>query len=256
MATHITNDGTFEIDLTPRNHEKLSQTDLESQENVSLLPQEERHNILHNSKSSKGLTRAWFIISRLCIATLVIWAIIDLGLRAYTSFTAPPKTCYCGKTPEDAIAMGCTYDHLAGAWLPQHCYDEGLVKIFEDPKEVGIHNWTYTIWPDIHNEISIQDVSLRGCIPSETENPDVCAVGITTDWHMTHCLYLWWKLARSQSNGKVASERYRDEHHVRHCVRAMMEKMEDLPEYNVITGRTRVWMFKDHLDGGLTLDGN
>ncbi|KAF2230170.1 hypothetical protein EV356DRAFT_350064 [Viridothelium virens] len=217
-----------------------------SHENVSLLSQEEQKALDNQYLTPlKSSTCFWSILFRILIVGLVSWGLIDLGLRTYSFVTAADQTCYCGTNPKEAIAKGCLYDHLAAAWLPESCRDEELMRIWDDIGRVGQHNWTYYKYPENTQQLSTEEVSMLGRIMDGAPEDRLAVTSVTTDWHMSHCLYLWWKLVRSPSTGRAMSPRYSDEHHVKHCIHAIVEKLEALPDYHEVTGRTRVWMFPD-----------
>jgi hypothetical protein len=185
------------------------------------------------------------------VACLAAWGLFNLCQQAWWHLTAKSRlSCYCGKTPIEAVARGCTYDHLAAAWLPKHCRDDGLLKMFEQIGVENGHNWTYYNYPEMTTELSIEEVSMRGIIFNGTDDAarilEVAGiVYITTDWHMSHCLYLWWKLSRAMLNGTVMSPRYRDEGHVKHCIAAVWDLFKFMPDPQNVTGITGVFMFPD-----------
>lgn len=41
------------------------------------------------------------------------------------------RGCYCGTSSTEAKSMGCKYDSLAAAWLPEHCRDDELTAEFD-----------------------------------------------------------------------------------------------------------------------------
>jgi hypothetical protein len=132
-----------------------------------------------------------------------------------TSESESGYKCLCGNSVREAKAMGCKFDSLAMAWLPEHCRDEELTAEFERAGPGG--HWTY--WTDAKHtsEISIEDISIQG------ENPDFW-FHMTGHWHAVHCLYYWLKQFRSRSNGKMVEPTSDSIHHIRHCHKMILNE--------------------------------
>ncbi|KAL7914413.1 hypothetical protein GGI35DRAFT_467519 [Trichoderma velutinum] len=151
-------------------------------------------------------------------------------------------SCYCGKTPTEAASRGCIYDHMAAAWLPNRCHDEGLVKIFEELADG--HNWTYFNYPELTKELSIAEVSSLAGVGVEIKD-GVGVVRTTIDWHLSHCLYTWWKLTRVASTGTLMGPKYSNEEHVKHCIHEVWKHLKQLSYLNKLSSITGVYLFPE-----------
>jgi hypothetical protein len=69
------------------------------------------------------------------VFALAIWGLIDASSRllhwSKANLNGGTPHCWCGTSDEEAMTMGCRYDHLAVDWLPQSCIDDELVKEFD-----------------------------------------------------------------------------------------------------------------------------
>ncbi|KAL6825611.1 hypothetical protein J3E69DRAFT_355598 [Trichoderma sp. SZMC 28015] len=155
---------------------------------------------------------------------------------------ARQPSCYCGKTPTEASSRGCIYDHMAAAWLPNRCRDEGLAKIFEEL--ANGHNWTYFNYPEVTKELSIAEVSSLAGVGVEIKD-GVGVVRTTIDWHLSHCLYTWWKLARVASTGTLMGPKYSNEGHVKHCIQEVWKHLNRSSGLDKLSSITGVYLFPE-----------
>lgn len=141
---------------------------------------------------------------------------------------APAQGCYCGTNSKEALAMGCKYDSLAAAWLPEHCRDDELTEEFDHSGDgpngtvsstsnfptiinsLSFTQWLY--WKDTHHTIPLapEDVQWLGDIPDARFHMDY-------SWHEVHCLFYWRKEHRFRYNGKTLDPRSDSEEHIKHC---------------------------------------
>ncbi|PZD26022.1 hypothetical protein A1F97_10954, partial [Pyrenophora tritici-repentis] len=144
------------------------------------------------------------------IVALALYGLADLVQRAHDAFTSKKdNSCYCGRSVAEATAMGCQYDLLASAWLPDWCRDKELSAEFDQAGPGPGGAWDY--FADSNGTIPI--------VPSE--------VGLiadtnkfyhtTNEWHIVHCVYYWRKQYRSRLIGTVVEARYDNEGHIKHC---------------------------------------
>jgi hypothetical protein len=124
--------------------------------------------------------------------------------------TAPTiAPCDCGNSTAEAVALGCKYDSLAAAWLPEHCRDDELTAEFERSGPGVDGKWTY--WTDSSHtkEISIEDIAKMG-------GSQEFRFHMSGHWHVIHCIFYWRKEHRAHFNGKMVEPWSDSEKHIKH----------------------------------------
>lgn len=94
----------------------------------------------------------------------------------------------CGSSPAEARSLGCVLDLLAMSWVRPACYDKELTEEF-----LNIRNWTWTTDPWGKHPISRFDVL----------NGDWEYVYVDHWYHVTHCAFLWRRMARAIHSGNL-----------------------------------------------------
>lgn len=86
---------------------------------------------------------------------LLLYTLAILGLfaivREVNTLAASPRlgsqgrsvSCSCGKSVAEALKLGCKYDLLASAWLPEQCRDDELSAEFDRSGPGPNGEWTY-----------------------------------------------------------------------------------------------------------------
>ncbi|PYI06678.1 hypothetical protein BO78DRAFT_294227, partial [Aspergillus sclerotiicarbonarius CBS 121057] len=118
-------------------------------------------------------------------------------------------SCWCGTSDQEALAMGCRYDHLAVDWLPPHCIDDELTAEFDLSGPGPDGEWPYF---KHHN----------GTGPVGTAELDGYAEAAvdyytTRQWHIAHCVFTWRKQFRARFTGKMVEPWNDNEEHIVHC---------------------------------------
>jgi hypothetical protein len=134
--------------------------------------------------------------------------------------TVELRSCDCGKSIEEAVALGCKYDSLAAAWLPEHCRDDELTEEFERSGPGVDGKWTY--WTDSAHtkEISVEEIAKMAGDPNGRFH-------MTGHWHVVHCIFYWRKEHRARFNGKMVEPRSDSEGHVKHCGNIILDPGRD-----------------------------
>ena len=73
----------------------------------------------------------------------------------------------------------------------------------------------------------------------------VGVVRTTTDWHLSHCLYMWWKLSRTGTTRTIMGPKYSNEGHVKHCITSIWKHLNRLPDLQNVESVTGVYMFPE-----------
>ena len=133
-----------------------------------------------------------------------------------------PGGCVCGNSVAEARRMGCKYDSLAAAWLPEHCRDDEITAQFEAEGPDGA--WGYYADADMTIPLTVDEVSLLADNKSAT-------FWMSARWHMVHCKYYWLKMWKAQFTGITIEPRNNHEGHIRHCAEVMKG-----PEWVTIAG--------------------
>lgn len=130
----------------------------------------------------------------------------------------------CGITPSDgtaadALARGCVYDIISGAWVPPACHDPALELDFL------AHQPPWQWWADAERtrELSLADMKATGGVHGT-------GYFVTPEYHDYHCAYTWRKLHRA-----LQAHRWIDSHigqmsHTNHCSSTIYRDRREEPQ--------------------------
>ena len=139
-------------------------------------------------------------------------------------FESMSSDCSCGYTMEDALALNCTFDVFAAAWVPPSCSDKILNEKF-DAIGPGLNGtWPYFKYKNGTQPLDLNEVQV---MINQT-------IYTSRRWHVAHCLFYWIKEWRARELGRKLEERYYSLYHVTHCVGYILENDVDWDE---ITGQ-------------------
>lgn len=143
------------------------------------------------------------------------------------------RTCDCGSSVAEARRMGCRYDSIMTAWLPDHCRDDELIDRFNHAGPDG-GEWEY--WSDLDKtrRLSMDEVGALADVDG--------SFYVSNLWHTRHCSYTWLKLWRSRWTLVQMSLREDTENHILHCMK-MVESREALDR---VTTASDVSLQADH----------
>ncbi|PYH67941.1 uncharacterized protein BO88DRAFT_464744 [Aspergillus vadensis CBS 113365] len=110
----------------------------------------------------------------------------------------------CGTSPAEARSLGCVLDLLAMSWVRPACYDKELTEEF-----LAVRNWTWTTDPWGKHHLS----------KSEVLNGDWEYVYVDHWYHVTHCAFMWRRMARAVHAGNLGVlDSYTAAYdHIEHC---------------------------------------
>jgi len=176
------------------------------------------YNVGSKAHSRPKIASALRIMKYSLVALLSVWGFISIFmtmLRQVPVFNGYPFSparhgCYCGTSSTEAKSMGCKYDSLAAAWLPERCRDDELTAEFDRSGDGPNGTWLY--WRDTHHTIPItpEEIQYLGDTPGARFHMDY-------SWHEVHCLFYWRKEHRFRFNGKILDPRSDSEEHIKHC---------------------------------------
>ncbi|KAK2010902.1 hypothetical protein LZ32DRAFT_562112 [Colletotrichum eremochloae] len=148
------------------------------------------------------------------------------GIATSDNLQASPAiaSCDCGNSTAEAVALGCKYDSLAAAWLPEHCRDDELTAEFERSGPGPDGKWTY--WADTAHtkELSVEEIAKMG-------DDKELRFHMSGHWHVLHCIFYWRKEHRARFNGKMVEPRSDNEKHIKHCGNIFLD-----PGYGTVAG--------------------
>ena len=154
--------------------------------------------------------------------SIILIAVFALGTVALRrkSFPLPQDTCRsrynevassCGNSTAEAQALGCSFDLLSAAWLPEECQDRDLTEEFRAQGP-----WQY--FEDSDGQVELWEGDLwKRSGSSET-------YWATRKWHTVHCSFEWRKMHRAIERGARMEDALRDYRHTIHCGKMFLKE--------------------------------
>ena len=198
--------------------------------------------------SQSSLVKNLYIIFVLYL-TLTIFIIIWIskkGDNPHAKESLHPswqdRSCNCGTSAGEAVANGCRFDPYSMTWLPDHCWDEGLVRIFETLKQQQHHDFSLYSFTSPPRLLAVDQVAqLAGDPWNITSN----RIKTSESWHYAHCLYVLLKHFRRDDTGIAIAARYLSQEHAQHCVMTIMGLVATDPAAHDISSVSAVYVFND-----------
>ncbi|KAK6082457.1 hypothetical protein SCUP234_04296 [Seiridium cupressi] len=141
---------------------------------------------------------------------LIVLSLFAIGMLLRAQHGAPVKPCDCGDSTAEARQLGCDYDAMAAAWLPQHCIDKELLAEFNKAGDGPDGRWQYWAVANHTYEYKMEEVAQLADTPGKL-------FYTTPSWHAGHCFFYWRKIQRSKHTGVTIERRYDNERHTKHC---------------------------------------
>lgn len=133
--------------------------------------------------------RFWSFFGKLFLTSFAVWGILSFGLQSKQFYDAnKPINCDCGSSIAEAKDMGCKYDSMAAAWLPDICRDDELTEEFNRQGPGPNGEWLYWSDPHAKHSLTLEDMALL----ADTGKPFFT----TWDWHVAHCFGFFKKQIR------------------------------------------------------------
>lgn len=124
----------------------------------------------------------------------------------YTYEEVDNRVYECGDTVSEAIRLGCEFDPVSFAWLPERCLDRELAAQLTSQT-----NWTLHADPD--GKLPKSDMAFAS---------NESATYISNSNHILHCLYSWRRLHRMILSGKPYHSGLSYGHTV-HCTETVLD---------------------------------
>ena len=140
-----------------------------------------------SSRSPRTIATVSRRLGTTLLVILAVYGLLSMSIQVYNRLhSVRPKQCYCGNSVEEAISLGCRYDSLAAAWLPDYCRDDELSTEFETEGPGPNGTWIY--WRDSKHsiEISTDEIAAGG------GDPDAL-FRMSWDWHKGETAHKLWR---------------------------------------------------------------
>ena len=182
----------------------------EGQERGQLLEKERMGDGLLNPPPKKP--RCFLRNALLIAGAVVIICITGLLLQLLTNIPASPHShiLHCGNSTAEARALGCSYDPLAMAWVPEPCLDYETMREY-----MGAGTWQP--FSDMEGTQPIDFKTM-----SESAKPGPPYVTSAID-HGVHCAFWLKRLIKFKDQWERFGEYDTGEHHINHCVDLVVE---------------------------------
>jgi hypothetical protein len=100
-------------------------------------------------------------IGKVYVVCLVLLSALGGGFLWWeVSREYAPHVYTCGNSTTEATALGCKYDTLASAWLPEPCRDDELTAEFDRAGPGG--SWKYYSDENLTTELTLAELALYG----------------------------------------------------------------------------------------------
>jgi hypothetical protein len=192
-------------------------SDTDSPEEQGKLIEKDQHDLRHRfAAKTHAITFAFTLgFASALILTIILGGIIYSFSHAHsTSSDENPKIVRkCGHTAAEAMALGCTFDHMTWSWLspkcPRYASDDFLAaeekpwNYYQDPDNrvlVSKENWTLAM----DNQIRLY-----------TERRE----------RITHCVFTFLNLAQIIRDGKETHPKLSSYGHIKHCAEVTLESV-------------------------------
>ena len=149
--------------------------------------------------------------------TASMMALIVVGIVIFLQHSQPENISResCGNSSHEALSLGCSFDVIAFAWLPERCFDKELVDDF-----LALRDWSWYL--DAGAQQTADFASVAAGAYDE--------LYVTQEYHMYHCTYMWRKMHRAILAGRVLDGYIGDMHHTAHCELQILDRSRTLDE--------------------------
>ncbi|KUJ09435.1 uncharacterized protein LY89DRAFT_287906 [Mollisia scopiformis] len=186
------------------------------QEYEKVATNDSEESLAESPKSTRG--RSFLVSPRKKIISLIItFTLLILVVLVFTTqinrALSAPSSRHCGRSREEAISLGCSFDQLTATWLPASCSRKWEDE-FLNTSGMGYYTETHATEP-----VDFSKLEFNTTYHSNRVH------------HVAHCLYMFLRLGDKDSplDGMTL-----DPHHQKHCVSLILREMEYSPRANIV----------------------
>jgi hypothetical protein len=209
--------------ILTQNHLLSSFEELESGPIMDSFSQKTYHQVPdddYSDKSPRDHELTSTLLKKRILYFVAFAALVALVVSIFYTKQATPKE-HCGKSREEAISHGCSFDPISTTWLPASCS----------------RKWTEEF-------LNVSGVGFYAADGSDAHEIDLSAQPINSTYlisrgqHVAHCLYLFLRMIDAPKGVPTtiaSSSSHRD-----HCARMIIQESTFSPYYNVVGDAGRV----------------
>ncbi|PSN59925.1 hypothetical protein BS50DRAFT_626462 [Corynespora cassiicola Philippines] len=185
----------------------------EAQESGQLLGKENITNDIHPRTSTP--TKPPYSVRNLLLVTVANAVIFFAGMLFQYLIGAPASPrlhiLHCGNSTAEARALGCSFDPLAQAWVPEPCLDYATIEYY----------MSMGTWQPFDDEGS-HPINFEAM--SERVRPAPPYLSAPVD-HAVHCAFWMKRLIQFKDNWEQFGELYTTNPHMDHCFDVVLKSI-------------------------------
>lgn len=177
----------------------------------------------------------WAIIAALSVALTISLGVTFTLLHQQAKQLTQGKVFSCGKTLDEAMKGGCTWDELTNSWLPAECPRAAEAEYMASwGNQGGAESWI--VYADKNGTIPVDRSQM--VFQNRTDLFTGHSVWWTTaGQHAAHCAYMLQRFAMVTSAGGRLDFMTANINHTIHCIHNMFEMAKNSPNWDMITVR-------------------
>lgn len=170
------------------------------------------------SSSSSSVCKA-LVATALATSAITVIGFLAWGVPGHRA--AYDRKHSCGNTSAEALALGCSFDHLTWSFYPPHCphYTNDRFRAAE-PDPFGYYETLGSLEP-------INDSDFFGVIERQG------GVWVEKREHLTHCVYLLLAQGQIVRDGTPHTPIMVDYEHLEHCADILLENLRKDDEWRM-----------------------
>jgi hypothetical protein len=156
--------------------------------------------------------KIYLVVTALVLLGMIGWVVLVFHHPTELINSASVPWKHCGNSPVEALQNDCVYDFIAGAFVPNACFDAELEDEF-----LKLKDWHFYGDENAQQELSIESIKLNG----GTE-----PMFVSVEYHWIHCTYTWRKLHRSRVFGTPIDDHIGNYSHTAHCGEGLVSQCD------------------------------
>ena len=171
-------------------------------------------------QKNPGWVRDWKII----LPIILVTAVTSIGLLAsshsWNGRSGGRQQYPCGNSSREALALGCSFDHLTWSWYPPYC-PHYTNELFRNATQNSLR-----YYKSLGSEEPIEEGDLLSLVEFQS------GVWVQKGEHLTHCVYMLLAQAQILRDGTRHTSNLVQYEHLDHCVKYVLESMRRDPDWN------------------------